>query len=216
MPPTERFKTINGKQLTKYRINRGWSQSELARRAGYSERLIRKAESSGSLSVSTICDLAEALSVDGNCVKLQQLLTDYISIAKSFMDAYDTLGNKMVPQCHQFLSPDLKVCSPADPKQVSFAGLWHGVTGLQTYLNHFFSHFGRSYHSGPPTYLAGEERVSARYYECFSYSGTTFPPIWVHRHFQFEDGMIVCISDEFDTRTFSTYVSGTIRVAHCI
>ncbi|MFO0884502.1 MAG: helix-turn-helix transcriptional regulator [Pirellulales bacterium] len=206
MPPNARFRSINGNLLKQCRLNYGWSQRELARRAGYSERLIRKAESSGSLSISTIRDLAEALSNAGKTISYHQLLIDYVSIATAFMDAYNSLGKQMIAECTQFLSPDLIMFCPADPNQVPFAGEWQGLAGLESYLHLFYSHFERSYHSGPPIFLAGDERVSARYDECFVYLGKTFPPIWVHRHFQFKDDLIVRIDDEFDTKMFSTYI----------
>lgn len=209
MPFTARFRSVNGHRLAQYRIYLGWSQRDLARRAGYSERLVRKAESGGSLSMSTIRDLADALSCDGHVIKFQQLLVDYISIARAFMEAYDSHGIKMIPHCKHFLSSNVTMCCPADPKQVSFAGEWQGLSGLETYLQNFFSQFNRTYHSGPPAFLTGEERVSARYYDRFNYSGKEFPPIWVHRHFHFEDDLVVRINDEFDTRMFSAFISSS-------
>ena len=53
----------------------GWSQVELGHRAGYSERVIRKAEASGTLRLQTIQDLAMTLSVGGLLITFQDLTT---------------------------------------------------------------------------------------------------------------------------------------------
>ncbi|MFN3148584.1 helix-turn-helix domain-containing protein [Bremerella sp.] len=48
--------------LRELRLNNGWTQAELAKRAGYSERLIGKAESGSPIARDTIVDIADALS----------------------------------------------------------------------------------------------------------------------------------------------------------
>lgn len=66
---------VNGQSIRRYRIALRLSQAELAIKAGYSERLIRKAEASGALHMETITDLAEALSSERHAVVIEQLLS---------------------------------------------------------------------------------------------------------------------------------------------
>ncbi len=50
---------VHGRMIRSLRKMHGWTQAELAKRAGYSERLIRKAELGGRLMPETIADLSE-------------------------------------------------------------------------------------------------------------------------------------------------------------
>lgn len=201
MQPPSRFRQINGNTLKKHRLNRGWSQSELARKAGYSERLIRKAEAGGSLSFETIADLAEALSDDQRCIAADHLLfDDHLSMAQQFVKGYDELGANMVQSYSHLFADHVLIHCPADPQQVPFAGEWHGIDGLQQFLNHFFSIFVRVPLSLSPSFMVGEGRVSARYDDRLIFKGIVLPPFWVNLHFHFEQGLIARIDDEYDTK----------------
>ncbi|MCU0708277.1 MAG: helix-turn-helix domain-containing protein [Pirellula sp.] len=70
----KRYSSVNGSRLRSLRQSRGWTQVEFGRRAGYSERLIRKAESGGNLLVNTIDDLATALSQINDVVSAESLI----------------------------------------------------------------------------------------------------------------------------------------------
>jgi len=48
------------------------SQVELARRSGYSERVIRKAEAGGKLRAETILDLADTMSGNGRVISFAE------------------------------------------------------------------------------------------------------------------------------------------------
>ena len=58
---------VNGEMLRFLRNRRGWTQEDLASKAGYSERAVRKAESSGGLHPDTIEILAEDRDRDPDC-----------------------------------------------------------------------------------------------------------------------------------------------------
>ncbi len=64
---------VNGVTIRFRRKQLGWSQVELGHRAGYSERVIRKAEANGTLRLQTIKDLAMTLSVGGQLLTFQDL-----------------------------------------------------------------------------------------------------------------------------------------------
>jgi transcriptional regulator with XRE-family HTH domain len=70
----KRYSPVNGSHLRSLRQSRGWTQVEFGRLAGYSERLIRKAESGGNLLLETIEDLATALSQTNEVVSSESLI----------------------------------------------------------------------------------------------------------------------------------------------
>ncbi len=117
------------------------SQVELSRRSGYSERVIRKAEAGGTVQLETIQDLAAAMSVDGHSIAFQDLTIDLASIAKRFVESYDSLGCNMLQACRDIFADDFAFNCPADPSQVPFAGAWHGPSRFQEFLVQFFGTF---------------------------------------------------------------------------
>lgn len=71
--------------LRRLRRKRGWTQSQLARIAGYTVRLISKAETGHRISLATIEDLAEALSSDQEVIYPQDLVFDPSSRTRECM-----------------------------------------------------------------------------------------------------------------------------------
>jgi transcriptional regulator with XRE-family HTH domain len=71
---------VNGQRLQTLRQSAGLTQEELAEKADYSDRLIRKAEASGPLRKSTIADLAEALSTT-----LQKVTSDDLVFSRDLI-----------------------------------------------------------------------------------------------------------------------------------
>jgi len=61
-PQRARSFLVNGQLLRLLRASRGWTQQDAAERAGFSDRLIRKAESGGPLQAHSIAVLAELYS----------------------------------------------------------------------------------------------------------------------------------------------------------
>ena len=66
-----RFVIVSGEVVRRLRMERGMTQLQLARAAGYTERLIRKAEKGGRLDIRTVQNLAEALSQFGNHLSVE-------------------------------------------------------------------------------------------------------------------------------------------------
>lgn len=50
---------VHGDRLTRLRRSCGWTQVELSRRSGYSERLVRKAEQGGRIRQQTLQELLQ-------------------------------------------------------------------------------------------------------------------------------------------------------------
>ena len=85
----------DGTQLKKIRSSRGWSQRLLAQKAGYSERLISKAEANGQVTVDALEILAQTLTTDAEPVFPEDLIGSPEGLARSFSYAVYHLQNKM-------------------------------------------------------------------------------------------------------------------------
>lgn len=79
---------INGDLMRDLRKARGWTQEQLAALAGYSPRLIRKAESGSSVKSDTIEVLAAALSTPEAPVSPETLVSDPLGMVRAFAVAY--------------------------------------------------------------------------------------------------------------------------------
>ncbi len=181
----------------------GWSQAELGQRSGYSERVIRKAEAGGSLRLQTIQDLASAMSVDGHAISFLDLTIDLESVASRFVDGYDSLGRGMLHSCGDIFADDFAFNCPADPNQVTFAGIWQGLSGFQEFLNRFFDTFTRKNGILKPVYMVCDDRVVARFEDQVCYQGHEMAAYWVNLHFHFRKGLVTRIDDEFDCLSVS-------------
>jgi len=205
MTPPKRFLPVNKVNLRRLRLERGWSQDELAKRAGYSERLIRKAESGGTVSSQTIQDLAGALSDDIKPVTYQELVMDHLAIARQFVYAYDHYGQRMLDHCREILHDSFVFYCPGDTERVPFAGEWHGISGMQTFFDRFYSTFMRKLGTLQPTYLVGEEQVCARFIDQVFFQGHSMPKYWLNLQIHFKDGLISRIDDEYDTKAAASH-----------
>ena len=179
------------------------SQVELSRRSGYSERVIRKAEAGGTLQLETIQDLAIAMSVDGHSIAFQDLTIDLVSIAKRFVESYDSRGCNMLQACRDIFADDFAFNYPADPTQVPFAGVWQGPSKFHEFLLQFFAIFSRKNGILKPIYMISRERVVVRFEDQVCYQGHQVPMFWVNLHFHFRNGLVTRIDYEFDCLNFS-------------
>lgn len=134
--PKEPALPVNGPRIRQYRRALGLTQMDLANRSGYSERLVRKAESGGRLRPSTIADLAESLCEPGQTVTLQDLILPD--------------GRDLSPLADLLMSPERSLDTPAAddvlqlvdgagtqfhiaglPGAAEFFGIWSGATGFR-------------------------------------------------------------------------------------
>lgn len=88
--PARSFRVL-GNRLRELRVARAWSQREAAERAGFSDRLIRKAESGGPLELKTIALLAELYNQPGAPINPQTLLADRLERANEASAVYEPL-----------------------------------------------------------------------------------------------------------------------------
>lgn len=190
---------INGSLLRKLRLDRGWTQEDLARAAGYSMRLIRKAESSARIDIETLRNISQAIGGEADATSLQKLTLDNIAMAQAFMDALNDHGPKMVDQVAEFLSEDFVFFCPGEPGTAPFIGTWYGAEGLHKFFEIYFGIFRRVPHTDV-VYSSSDELVIARYMESAYVGEQLFGPIRVNMVFQFRDGMIHRIDDDYDTQ----------------
>ena len=73
MKSSSKLLAVNGGIIRRRRKQLGWSQVEFGHRAGYSERVVRKAEAGGTLRLQTIKDFATTLSLEGGILSIQDL-----------------------------------------------------------------------------------------------------------------------------------------------
>jgi DNA-binding XRE family transcriptional regulator len=203
---------INSMLLRQLRIDRGLTQRELAKLAGYSERLIRKAETGGCLSIETIQNIAEALVGEDGQATVQRLSLDILTVAKQWVTAFDTLGQGMVPHVKHHLATDFIFVCPGDPTVAPFIGTWHGADGLQQWLDRFFGVFRRRPLTDA-TFAVGENSVHARFWESGYIGEQLCGPIRINMHFQFNDeGLIRRIDDDYDTQAGANNVTAAKRL----
>ncbi len=206
-----RFHAVNAKLLVSLRRRAGWSQAELGKRAGYCERVIRKAEAGGKLSMETIENLAQTFSNAAIPITTKELIYSEELLARSFVESYDGHGVAMLDHCGDFwlLSSFFNV--PAKKSVLKLAGVYNGKDEFQTFLNRFFSFFTRRPSSLATTYLTGDGRVVAHFEDILNFYSHDLPPIWVNLHFYFRDGLISRIDHQFD---YVTTVSAIEEIRH--
>jgi transcriptional regulator with XRE-family HTH domain len=194
-----RFVIVSGEVVRRLRMERGMTQLQLARAAGYTERLIRKAEKGGRLDIRTVQNLAEALSQFGNHLSVEILLKDNLAIAKLCVEKFDELGPGMLASIESCLSDDFILNCPGDPQAIPFAGTFAGATGFQLWLDRYFSVFTRQT-PRELEFTVGSDTVVARWIEHCSISGFPCRPIRMTMYFRFRDGLIVRMDDDYDTK----------------
>ena len=206
MKTRARFIAINGRKLRSFRLSRGWTQSQLAKSSGYSERLVRKAEKGGTLDQDTIQNIAEALSTPEAPVSIESLTLDIVAIAKKWVESWEQYEVRMVPEVAAFLADGFEFVCPGQQGAVPFIGTFQGTAGLQQWLDLYFSVVQRE-KCGEIEYLIGQNSVIARWLECGTFLGVPAPPIRINLYFQFVDGLIARIVDDYDTHTGAVVAS---------
>lgn len=201
-----RFIQINGREFRTRRLGRGWTQRQLARAAGYTERLIRKAEFGGTLNIKTVEDLAEALSTPDNAVAVESLTVDIVAIARRWIEAMEQHEVQMVSEIESYLAENFEFVCPGEPGTLPFIGTFKGASGLQQWLKLYFSHVQREKRI-VVEYMVGEDSVIARWLECGTFLGVPTPPVRINMHFRFVGGLISRIVDDYDTLTAVTAAS---------
>ncbi len=140
LPPfSTRSIPCNGKLISQLRKKVGWTQSELAKRAGFSERLIVKAEASQNISASTLSIIAEALSENGEAVSVHELAVDPAALARIFFLSMYQRERNVIDLNDHFIATDVVVHFTGDPKIFPFAGSHFGKEAARRAFDLFYS-----------------------------------------------------------------------------
>jgi hypothetical protein len=127
---------VRGDYLRFLRKRRGWTQQEFALLAGYSERLIRKAEEGRCLMPETIQVLAETLTDE----ELPVVAEDLWLSSRQTMMLFGRLLAGVRPWTMECLTPVVSDSIETHCKgaaEVAFTGVFHGRSGLMTWIERF-------------------------------------------------------------------------------
>ena len=194
-------------QLLKYlREQRNWSQRKLAEVAGYSERLIGKVESGGSVATSTIEVLAKALNSESIPVCPEDLISDPVALAKAYTKAFHELQRDMIGRIRCFTEDQAVFHVLGDPMSIPLAGIHEGIDEFAIAINKFFDVF---------EILDNEDGSIRTQTESFDYVaqgndvvvwGKTWiqpigikaqSPVPIAQRLRFRGGKLYCVEDRF-------------------
>ena len=142
-PPTERSIACDAEALRFHRGRRRLTQPELASLAGFSTRLVAKAEAGGKVRTDSVETLAEALSTPEHPVFPEDLVFSPRKIARYIVECYAKYERQCVAHCHQYLADDMTVVAPGNPEVIPFAGERKTIDGFDEFWGAFFSIIGR-------------------------------------------------------------------------
>ncbi len=175
---------VNPRLLRQLRSARGWTQEELGKRAGYTGRLIRKAELGGRIRLVVLQDIAESLSTATEPVTVEMLSHDPQRIAQLWMTSFDELGVGMLSRLKDYLADDFVFQCAGNVSTFPFNGTFYGIEGHQRWLDAFFGCFVRK-QGIDVAYTSGPDSATARWLETVTMYGILCPPVRVNLHFFF-------------------------------
>ncbi len=194
----------NGKLISHLRKQLGWTQNDLARKSGFTERLIVKAEGSQSISASTLHVLASTFNEAGADISMEDLSADPASLAREFLRSTYTHGPKALEVNAHFISPDLVVHFAGDPAVFPFAGTHIGIEAAKRAFQIFYSVIQ------PPEDLS--EMDSLIQIVSTGHGALVWGETWAHPigmpmsqpmkfaiKMDFEKGLMTVLDDRFDT-----------------
>ncbi len=211
-PPLKRSFVCNAELLVFLRERKSFTQQQLAEEAGYSERLISKAEAGQPISTTTIDCLAEALSSADQPVYPEDLVTDPVHLSKEYFAALHTKGKGVVDAIKHFLHDDVIFRIAGDPEHIPFAGEHIGIDGIKRVFGLFFSLL-----EAP----ANHDHLSDYRYVCQGNEVQMWGESWIHpigqplekpipisHRFVFERGKLILMEDIYDTLAGSRALRG--------
>jgi len=131
----------NGRLISQLRKQLGWTQSELAARSGFTERLIAKAEASQNIAAATLNIISQSLTEGGAVVSSQDLSVDPAAFAKEFFRSTCRHGPRSLEVNQQFISLDIVVHFSGDPSIFPFAGTHLGIDYAKRAFAEFYKVF---------------------------------------------------------------------------
>jgi transcriptional regulator with XRE-family HTH domain len=193
----------NGDLLRFVRERRGWTQRELATAAGYSERLVNKAESGRAISAAAMNDLAEALSTGEQPIYPEDLISDPLALAKEYIAAHYVHQKNIIPEVRHFLDENIVHRLPGDSAVIPFAGVCHGIDELDRTFQIFFSLVeapaNHDYESCYKYVAQGNEVMICGESWLHPIGAPMSEPMLLTHHLKFRRGKIYFIEVRYDT-----------------
>ncbi len=129
----------HGAKVAALRNQLGWTQEMLAEKAGYSDRLIRKAEAGGSVSAGTLTALAKTFQEHGVQVLAADLEMDAVAVAREFIEGMYTEKANVVDALAEHIADDVVFHFAGDPNVFPFAGTHEGKDAGRRAFQLFYS-----------------------------------------------------------------------------
>lgn len=196
------------------------TQLELAKAAGYSIRLISKAEAGQALAAGTISDLADALSTKEESVSPEDLVSDPIAMAMKYIEALYVHQRNLVSKIRYFLDEEVVFDICGDPNTIPFAGVHHGIDGVDRAIQAFFDvlEVPKNHNHLPHySYLANGTNVTVWGKSWIHPIGRPITtPMPISNLFQFRNGKLCRFEDNYDTQmTAKILTEGTENSDAC-
>lgn len=137
--PKGRSVPCNGEAVKNHRCRRGFTQPELASVAGFSIRLIQKAEASRPVHPDTLEILADALSTKTHPVFPEDLSATPKELARKVIEAFANHERQAAYHCQSFLAEDMTTFAPGDPSILPFSGERESIDGFDDLWKQMFS-----------------------------------------------------------------------------
>lgn len=132
---------VNGEAVRRFRHQAGFSQEVLARRAGYSDKLIRKAEASGTLWHSTIRDLAGALTTADQTVTAYDLLFQAECVPSQLLRWIGSTVAMNREQLGSLITVNSQMVVAGSRRTLPFAGSYRGIQGALRFHRKWSAYF---------------------------------------------------------------------------
>lgn len=196
-------KRCHGEKIASLRTKIGWTQEELAAKAGYSDRLIRKAEAGQSVSAATLTVLAQTFQLHGLQVTAADLEMESVAIARRFIECMYTEKANIIDALSSYIAEDFVVHFAGDMNVFPFAGTHLGKDAARRAFQAFYSVIQ------PPEDMSemDDMKFLATEQGALVWGNTWSHPIGMPMEepiqlairMDFKDGLMVLFDDRFDT-----------------
>lgn len=213
--PRGRSICCNGDAIKTHRARRGWTQPELASFAGFSTRLVAKAEAGEGVHPDTLETLADTLSTAEHPVFPEDLAISPKMIVRHIVESFAKHERQCVAHCHQFLAEDIRVVAPGPEELLPFCGVHETIDGFDAFWGKYFSVMERHdklYIAKSMRLVAEDNLVVALVEEDANHKGqVATPPTPLTFVFNFERGKLVSFEDHFDSSVARANIASLMK-----
>jgi transcriptional regulator with XRE-family HTH domain len=134
---------INSRFLKALRTELGWTQTDLARHAKVSVRVVAKGEAGDPISAKSVSALAEAFVNAGKHVTRADFITSLEDIVREFLKNYTVYQADCVEKSRHLISPRIIAIIDGDPATNPIAGEYQGIDEFAGFFKKLFAIFVR-------------------------------------------------------------------------